>query len=126
MKDSQWEDFNREDFTCPTALEAANRVKYGVPMYRFRYFGDWNNLRLYPTSGAYHGSDLEMVFGASKDVSGLPDSKKERQMQATMMKAWAAFAQDPAKGLHEKMKWPRYNPNGTIFNPHPPPPLYVI
>ena len=82
-------------------------------MYRFRYFGDWHNLRLYPTSGAYHGADLEMIFGASNDVSGLPISETQRQVQNMMMKAWAAFADDPAHGLVKEMEWPRYDPNGT-------------
>ena len=89
-------------------------------MWRFRYFGDWDNLRLYPTSGAYHGSDLEMIFGASQDVSGLPKSAAQRQLQATMMHAWAAFADNPQSGL-EKLGWPRYDPNRELT-----PPLRVV
>jgi len=85
-----------------------NRAKAGVPIWRFRYFGDWDNLRLYPTSGAYHGSDLEMIFGASEDVSGLPESAPEMEMQALMQRTWAVFADDPVKGLEREMGWPVY------------------
>jgi cholinesterase len=76
---SSWDEFNLEDFTCPTSTESNNCAVYGVPTWRFRYFGDWDNLRLYtnPCSGAYHGSDLEMVLGVSQDVSGLPESDPE-------------------------------------------------
>jgi len=116
LTDAQWDKFNLEDFTCPTATEATNRAKFGVPMWRFRYFGDWDNLRLYPTSGAYHGSDLEMIFGASEDVSGLPESVPERLLQAVMMHAWAAFADDPTAGLEHKIGWPKYDPNGTLIS----------
>lgn len=111
LNDTEWDDFNLEDFTCAVSLEAANRVKSLVPTWRFRYFGDWDNLRLYPTSGAYHGADVEMVFGASQDVSGLPNSVPEQQTIAVMQKAWAAFAADPAQGLSKEMGWPGYNPN---------------
>lgn len=108
---SSWDAFNLEDFTCPTSTESDNHALHGVPTWRFRYFGDWDNLRLYtnPSSGAYHGSDLEMVLGVSQDVSGLPESGPEMQLQANMMRAWAAFADDPVNGLSKKIGWPKYN-----------------
>ena len=53
-----------------------------------------------------------MIFGASRDVSGLPTSENQLRVQNTMMKAWAAFADDPAHGLEERLKWPKYDPNG--------------
>ncbi|TKA61784.1 hypothetical protein B0A49_09466 [Cryomyces minteri] len=68
LPDAAWDAFNLQDFTCPNTFEAVNRANANVPTWLFRYFGDWDNLRLYPTSGAYHGSDLEMVFGASQDT----------------------------------------------------------
>lgn len=114
LTDAQWDEFNAQDFTCPTAVEAINRAKFGVPMWRFRYFGDWDNLRLYSTSGAYHGSDLEMIFGASEDVSGLPESDAEQLTQAVMMHAWAAFADDSQNGLSRVMGWPKYDESSTM------------
>jgi len=52
-----------------------------------------------------------MVFGASVDVSGLPESKPEIKMVDVMQKAWAAFARDPKVGLKEEMGWPVFDPD---------------
>ncbi|KAF2140431.1 uncharacterized protein K452DRAFT_335591 [Aplosporella prunicola CBS 121167] len=109
LSDDEWAEFGLEDFTCPDAFKASNRVQNGVPMWVFRYMADWDNLRLYPNSSAYHGSDLEMVFGGSADVSGIPDTKEETEMQALMMKAWATFAANPTSGLTTELMWPQYD-----------------
>jgi cholinesterase len=115
LPDSAWAAFNDQDFTCATSLSASFRRAANIPTWRYRYFGDWDNLRLYPTSGAYHGSDLEMVFAASPDVSGLPDSADENAMQAIMQNAWAAFASDPNAGLRKQVGWPVYDGNANTL-----------
>ena len=111
----QWQQFNDGSFTCPIAFAAQHRAFYNIPTWRYRYYGDWQNLRLYGPSkgngneggsGAYHGADVEMVFGGSEDVSGLPKSEEQRRMERVMMKAWADFARDPRTGL----EWPVYDP----------------
>ncbi|KAL9094494.1 MAG: hypothetical protein Q9165_003344 [Trypethelium subeluteriae] len=112
---AQWDTFILDVFTCPIASELRNRTNADVPAWRFRYFGDWDNLRLFPGSGAYHGSDLEMVFGASQDVTGLPESAPEMQMQRLFMKAWATFAEDPVNGLVDVLGWPKYHPNNSTL-----------
>ncbi|KAG8529054.1 uncharacterized protein KY384_005689 [Bacidia gigantensis] len=112
LPQSAWDHFNLADFTCPASFTAQSKVNHHVPVYRFVYFGDWDNLRLYPDSGAYHGSDVEMVFGGSLDVSGLPKSTEEVKMEMVMMKAWAAFVEQPDGGL-ERTGWPRYEGMGT-------------
>lgn len=115
----QWQQFNDNTFTCPIAFAAQQRASLGVPTWRFRYYGDWDNLRLYGPSqgngneegsGAYHGADVQMVFGGSEDVSGLPKNEEQRKMDMVFMEAWAAFAKDPRKGL-KKLGWPRYDPS---------------
>ncbi|KAG9735110.1 cholinesterase, partial [Aureobasidium melanogenum] len=84
---AQWDDFNLAGFTCPTGTETANRAKYNVPAWRYRYFGDWENLRLYPGSRAYHGTEITMIFGTGEDVSGLPDSAAQDEVLRYMIKA---------------------------------------
>ncbi|KAK5013810.1 hypothetical protein LTR39_003470, partial [Cryomyces antarcticus] len=106
---SEWDLFNLAGFTCPTGTEAANRARYNVPVWRYRYLGTWPNLQLYPTSGAYHGSELEMVFGTAEDVSGLPNTATENAVSRYTMKAWATFAAAPAHGL-SGLGWPLYEP----------------
>lgn len=107
--------FNLEAFTCASAIEASARISLGVPTWRYRYFGDWANLRLFPSSGTYHGSELEMVFGTAATVSGVPSTKTENDTSTYFMKAWATFASDPKAGLEQKLGWPLYaNISGTL------------
>jgi carboxylesterase type B len=117
--DAQWNLFTERAFTCPTAYTTRYRVQHGVPTWRYRYHGDWDNLRLYNNtaglgpdgSGAYHGSDLNMLFGTAEDVSGLPNSPAEEATSKYIMGAWAAFARDSKNGLTE-YGWPEYNESG--------------
>lgn len=90
------------------------RVQNGVPVWRYRYFGDFANVRLYPGSGAYHGSDLLQIFGTAQDVSGEPNSPTEEATARYMMDAWASFARDPVRGLR-RFGWPVYDPKGMRY-----------
>lgn len=49
-------------FTCPAAERAAYYALNGNPTWRYRWFGDWANLRLAidPSSGAWHGSEVSL------------------------------------------------------------------
>lgn len=108
--DEQVTSFHLESFTCPTAYQATGRRSHGVPAWVYRYFGDWDNTRLYPTSGAYHGVDLHMLFGNSEEVSGLPTAPEQRALTKLMQEAWSSFASDPWSGLQRDMGWPRWEP----------------
>jgi carboxylesterase type B len=120
---TQWTLFAERAFICPTAYSTKHRVKYGVPTWRYRYHGNWNNLRLYNGtaglgprgSGAYHGSDLNMVFGTAQDVSGAENTPIEEATSDYIMGAYAAFARNAASGL-KTFGWPEYNPNGNVFS----------
>ncbi|KAK7995263.1 hypothetical protein PG990_014036 [Apiospora arundinis] len=123
LTEPQWDLYNERAFTCPNAYTTKYRAQYGVPTWRYRYFGDWDNLRLYDGSaglgprgsGAYHGSELEMVFGTAQEVSALTNSPEEDAMSRYMMGAWAAFARDPQKGLLSEYGWLRYDPAGDTL-----------
>lgn len=122
LSEAQWDLFQQRAFTCPTSAAARYRVTWGVPTWRYRYHGQWDNLRLYDGSaglgprgsGAYHGSEVEMVFGTGRDVSLVDNSVQENRVSAYMMGAWAAFARYPAEGL-ATYGWPAYNPNGQTL-----------
>lgn len=117
LSEAQWDLFGQRAFTCPAAATARYRAARGVPTWRYRYHGQWDNLRLYDGaaglgprgSGAYHGSDVEMVFGTGRDVSLVANSAREDAVSAGMMGAWAAFAREPATGL-AGYGWPAYGP----------------
>lgn len=111
--ESDWEQFELESFTCATAAETFWRSRVGVPTYRARYMADWDNLRLFdpPSSGAYHGVEVNMITGNSESVSGIGPSPPEAQLTHTMQEAWAAFAADPVRGLG-RLGWPQYDAGG--------------
>ena len=106
---AQIDAFLLESFTCPSSYQAAGRSRHGVAAYAYRYFAEWDNLKLYPGSGAYHGVDMHDVFGDSEDVTGLPPSVNQKKMTRLMQRVWFAFADDPARGLEREMGWPRFD-----------------
>lgn len=109
VTEAQTAQFLLESFVCPHSYEARQRMKERVPTWVYRYFGDWNNTRLYPTSGAYHGTELHMILGGSQDASGLPASRAQNQTSRLFQRAVAAFAENPRRGLIE-IGWPEFNP----------------
>lgn len=126
--DAQWDLFAQRAFTCPTAYSTNYRVQHGVPTWRYRYHGDWDSLRLYNGtaglgsrgSAAYHGVDLNIVFGTAADVSGLQNSLAQDVTIKYIQGAWAAFARDSKTGL-TKYGWPVYKKNGMFLKFHKTP-----
>ncbi|GAP85500.2 putative carboxylesterase type b protein [Rosellinia necatrix] len=112
LPQSEWDKFELQTFTCATAAETYHKFKAGVPVYRARYFSDWDNLRLYepPSSGPYHGVDINMVIGNSEVVSGVAPSQAEQKLTELVQGAWAAFAANPSRGA-EGLGWPTYQPS---------------
>ncbi|TQV96670.1 hypothetical protein V2A60_002945 [Cordyceps javanica] len=106
---AQVDSFHLESFTCPIAYQANAHERHGVPAWVWRYLGDWDNTRLYPTSGAYHGTDLHMIYGASGDVSGISPVADQKKLTEVMQQAWFAFSNDPWDGLTNGLGWPRYD-----------------
>ncbi|EKG17514.1 Carboxylesterase type B [Macrophomina phaseolina MS6] len=113
LTETQWDNFDLVTFTCPSTYGAAARARFGVPSWLFRYGGDWDNVRLYPNSSAYHGADMHMLFGNSVAVSGLPEEKAQDRLKKVVMHAWATFAKDPQNGLQE-LGWSQYE-TGTLI-----------
>ncbi|KAH7353258.1 carboxylesterase [Plectosphaerella cucumerina] len=113
--DAQVASFLLESFTCPVSFQSEARRVAGVPSFAYRFFADWDNTRLFPTSGAYHGTDLHMVFGASEDTSGLPASSDQKELTKIMQRMWFAFSDDPAEGLTKALEWPAFNPEAETL-----------
>ncbi|KAI3396825.1 hypothetical protein diail_11654 [Diaporthe ilicicola] len=90
-------------FGCPTAASAAGHARAAgpdVPSWRYMYAADYPNVRLTvdPSLGAYHGAELNPLFGTSEALGG-PDTPAEAATGSYMRAAWAAFAKDPHCGL---------------------------
>jgi carboxylesterase type B len=104
-------------FTCPAADRAARYVLNGVPTWRYRWFGDFPNLRLTanPTSGAWHGSEILPLFGTIPQVV-VANTAAETSIAKYLRGAWATFAKDPVKGLLTYgTGWPHYSTNGSTL-----------
>ena len=111
IPDSYWVAFQKISFECATAHRAFYHYRANLPVWRYRYFGDFPNVRLtvVPDSGAYHGSELPMLFDM---LDGLgPSTAAQLSIGREMRSAWAAFAKEPMQGLMERpLNWQPYSP----------------
>jgi cholinesterase len=60
-------------------------------------------------NGAWHGSEIALVFGTTELKKKGDDLPAEKELAKEMRDAWAGFAKDPDHGL-EKLGWPVYDP----------------
>jgi hypothetical protein len=98
-------------FTCPAAKVATARSKAKQTTWRYRYFGNWPNNKLTDTSGAWHGSEIGLLFGTTAIVSGQQPTPDEAELGNKMRHVWATFAKDPAFGLWQPgIEWPNFDP----------------
>ncbi|KAF2396044.1 alpha/beta-hydrolase [Trichodelitschia bisporula] len=104
---------NDAAFSCPAAQAAGYRRSAGVRSWRYRYMGEWENTSIGPGMGAYHSSEIPLVFGTTEifNKEGIHgrDSGEEAGLSLVMRRAWAAFAKDPENGLGG-LGWPVYDP----------------
>jgi cholinesterase len=111
---SFWTAFNLRVFTCPTAVRANISIQNSVPTWRYRWFGSFPNTRLtsFPDSGAWHASELPVLFDTLPVGSGIPATTNEEAAIGKYLRgAWAAFAKDPKEGLKGYGGgWPLYEP----------------
>ncbi|KAL2074245.1 hypothetical protein VTL71DRAFT_8023 [Oculimacula yallundae] len=111
---------NLFSFNCGAALRAKFSTVARVPTWRYRYFGDFANLALQNGvgelgSGAWHGSEIPMVFGTDMEVQNVTGrSAEQERIGRDMQKAWAAFVKDPEEGL-KTFGWPKYDPSSKTL-----------
>ncbi|KAF1815958.1 alpha/beta-hydrolase [Eremomyces bilateralis CBS 781.70] len=95
-----------QQFTCGSKAAVNGRVNAGVPAWRYRYYGEYDNQDI-GVKGAWHGSELAMVFGTAELTSKEPNSPEQDRLMKSMMSAWASFAKNPSGGL-TALGWPAY------------------
>jgi cholinesterase len=108
---AQWALSNLALFFCGSSRAAQYRVENGVSdVWRYSYWGNYTNLEISfnPPSGAYHTSEIPMVFGTAAAISPLPNTPVESTVSAYLKTLWAEFAKDPTS-LQSKFHLPRYN-----------------
>ena len=110
-------------FACPSSSAAKARSDNKVKVWRYLYAGEWPNMSLGPDAGAWHGSEIGMVFGSIlwqqefysemiKEKIRYPHTEAQKKLESIMMTSWTNFAKDPELGL-EKMGWPTYDESST-------------
>lgn len=109
-----WVDEINLFFACASANAAKYREEAGVPVWRYRYYGDWKNFKLTNESGAYHSAEIEMAWDTWEAIVGPSDEPNQKKVSRLMNHAWAVFAKDPVHGL-EKLHWPKYETNGKYM-----------
>ncbi|CAP92638.1 Pc13g15690 [Penicillium rubens Wisconsin 54-1255] len=100
-------------YNCPLRESVRIRVDHQVPTWRYVYHGNFTNLSPIPWLGAYHGSEIPMVFG-TYNISAIPSSAREVEVSQYMQGAWVAFAKDP-RGLSE-YGWPEFSFDGISLS----------
>lgn len=63
--------------------------------------------------GAYHSSELPLLFGTHPDYRG-PSSTLEYASSWAMQDAWLAFARGGAKGLRQDVGWNQYTADARV------------
>jgi carboxylesterase type B len=107
-----WDKDNLQQFACPCAARGNVSVYNSVPTWRYHWFGVFpnTNLTTYPDSGAYHGSEIPIIFNTSPAGNGiLPNTARELEVMNYTRGAWVAFAKDPVNGP-KAYGWPEYDP----------------
>ncbi|KAK4170004.1 Alpha/Beta hydrolase protein [Cladorrhinum sp. PSN259] len=91
-------------FFCPSVQAAAYRIQNGIPVFRYLYAGNFTNISPEPYLGAYHGSELPLIFGTDGDFRG-PSTPDELKTSGALQDTFEAFASKRVRGI-EETGWP--------------------
>ncbi|KAJ9136837.1 Carboxylic ester hydrolase [Pleurostoma richardsiae] len=103
-------------FFCPSFKSTRNRLAAGLPTFRYQYFGNFSNISPKPWMGAYHSSELPMLFGTHPLFRG-KSTELEWATSHAMQDAWLTMVRDGPAGL-ENLGWPAYTDvaRGSVRN----------
>ncbi|KAK1981780.1 carboxylesterase [Colletotrichum cereale] len=101
-----------EFFWCPTTKTTNERLAAGRTTYRYYHSAVFNNTSPRSWMGAYHGSELPLIFGTHADFRG-DSTPFEYDLSHTMMDAYTAFVKGSTAGL-EAIGWPAYTADGRL------------
>ncbi|KAB8274055.1 Alpha/Beta hydrolase protein [Aspergillus minisclerotigenes] len=87
-------------------------LRYNTSSLTFRYYnmGNFSNTSPRPWEGAYHTSELPLVFG-TYDWYGGPATEYQAAVATRWQDLYLAFVKDPVHAL-PKLGWPAYTPAG--------------
>jgi carboxylesterase type B len=90
-------------FQCPQALWANATASVGIPTWRYYFNASFINTQAYPQLGAYHASEIPLVFRTYPRAN---TTTQEYALAQFMQSTWAKFAKNPYAG-------PGWNAVGT-------------
>ncbi|KAH8653152.1 Alpha/Beta hydrolase protein [Tricladium varicosporioides] len=107
--DSDWDEYNLVAFTCPAGIRANASIAANNPTWRYRFHGVYPNINISSEGGAWHGAELQLIFGT---LLTTPNSTAEEiEFEKYIQGAWTTFAKDPVNGLKTyEGGWPVYDP----------------
>ena len=91
---------------CPTIQTARDRFAANATTFRYLYAGNFSNISPQWWEGAYHQSDMPMIFGTYGIARGA-GTYFQREVSEKMQDDWLAFAEDPENEL-PKLGWKSY------------------
>ncbi|KAI9727439.1 MAG: hypothetical protein M1834_008383 [Cirrosporium novae-zelandiae] len=106
----------RDMFLCPAVKSSRLREAAGRPTFRYVYDGNFTNISPLPWMGAYHSSELPLLFGSHSDAD-VDSTPFEYCTSHTMQDLWLEFIKDPIEGL-PKQDWKPYSSedgNAIVF-----------
>jgi carboxylesterase type B len=100
-----------ERILCGAANSTLLRHEAGLTTYRYQYAGNWTNQDPLPWMGAFHSSDLVMLFGTYNDGVAESTQPLEAQTSEMMEDMVLAFMRDPYEGPGA-LGWLPFDPQG--------------
>jgi hypothetical protein len=109
LPDADWDILTLASWTCPAGQRANASVAFQKPTWRYRYFAVFPDVDISSEGGAYHGVELQPLFGTT--FSFVNQTAEEIAFEAYLRGAWINFAKDPVNGLMTyEGGWPAYDP----------------
>ncbi|KAI5272266.1 acetylcholinesterase [Aureobasidium subglaciale] len=93
-------------FFCPATESIRLRQQTNLPTYRYVYSGNFSNIAPSGWLGAYHSSELPMLFGTYDNFRGVGPAL-EGETSRAMQDAWVAFTSGGMSGI-ESSGWQEY------------------
>nr|POE78061.1 putative secreted lipase [Quercus suber] len=104
---------SNSSFLCAAATSAKLRNGLDLTTYRYRYDGDFANISPPKYPGAFHASELPMIFGTAGQFHGA-STTYQNTVSAKMQDLWLDFVKDPQKGL-SKAGWDTYGNGKAVL-----------
>ncbi|KIW15808.1 hypothetical protein PV08_05858 [Exophiala spinifera] len=96
-----------DSFICPSHKTSDYREQNNLPTYRYLYAGNFSNISPLPWMGAYHDTDLPMLFGTYDDFRGA-GPEYESLVSQKLQDLVLLFMEDPATGPKD-LGWQGYS-----------------